>query len=65
MVTQFFQTKLRRLQCLIMDISPNANLDKIFRPLENSHTSEMLLSKEKARLVFECTLISKEVYYED
>lgn len=39
-----------RLQCLIMDISPDANLDKIFRPLENSRTSEMLLSKEKARI---------------
>lgn len=39
-----------RLQCLIMDISPDANLDRIFRPLENSRTSEMLLGKEKARL---------------
>lgn len=39
-----------RLQCLIMDISPEANLDEIFRPLENSRASEMLLSKEKARL---------------
>ena len=39
-----------RLQCLIMDISPDANLDSIFRPLENSRTSEMLLGKEKARL---------------
>lgn len=39
-----------RLQCLIMDISPEANLDEIFRPLENSRTSEMLLGKEKARL---------------
>lgn len=39
-----------RLQCLIMDISPDANLDKIFRPLENGRTSEMILGKEKARL---------------
>lgn len=39
-----------RLQCLIMDISPDANLDAIFRPLENNRTSEMLLGKEKARL---------------
>ena len=39
-----------RLQCLIMDISPDADLDRIFRPLENSRTSEMLLGKEKARL---------------
>ena len=39
-----------RLQCLIMDISPDADLDKIFRPLENNRTSEMLLGKEKARL---------------
>lgn len=40
-----------RLQCLIMDISPDANLDKIFRPLENGRTSEMILGKEKARLL--------------
>lgn len=39
-----------RLQCLIMDISPDANLDYIFRPLENSRTSEIILGKEKARL---------------
>lgn len=39
-----------RLQCLIMDISPEANLDKLFRPLDNSRTSEMILGKEKARL---------------
>lgn len=39
-----------RLQCLIMDISPEANLDILFRPLENSRTNEMLLGKEKARL---------------
>ena len=38
------------LQCLIMDISPDANLEKIFRPLDNSRTAEMLLGKEKARL---------------
>ena len=30
--------------------SPDADLDKIFRPLENGRTSEMLLGKEKARL---------------
>ncbi len=36
-----------RLQCLIMDISPDADLDKIFRNLEPSRISEMLLGKEK------------------
>lgn len=39
-----------RLQCLIMDISPEADLDKLFRPLENSRFADMLLGKEKARL---------------
>ena len=39
-----------RMQCLILDISPDADLDKIFRPLENSRTSEILLGKEKARI---------------
>ena len=40
----------QRIQCLILDLSPDADLDKIFRPLENSRTSEMLLGKEKARI---------------
>ena len=35
----------QRMQCLILDISPEADLDKLFRPLENSRTSEMLLGK--------------------
>lgn len=39
-----------KLQCLIMDISPNANLDKLFRHLEPSRAEEMLLGKEKARI---------------
>ncbi len=38
------------LQCLILDLSPDSNLDKLFRPLENSRTHEMLLGREKARL---------------
>ena len=38
------------LECLILDILPDANLDKLFRPLENSRTAEMMLGKEKARL---------------
>lgn len=39
-----------RLQCLILDISPDANLDEIFRPLDNLRASEILLGKEKAKL---------------
>jgi len=39
-----------KLECLIMDISPDANLDELFRPLENGRMSETLLSKEKARI---------------
>lgn len=39
-----------QLQCLILDISPDADLDKLFRPLDNNRTQEMLLGKEKARL---------------
>lgn len=38
-----------RLQCLILDISPDADLDKLFRPLSNSQI-HVLLGKEKARL---------------
>lgn len=39
-----------QLQGIIMDITPKANLDEIFHPLENYRTSDMLLGKEKARL---------------
>ena len=39
-----------RLQRVMLDISPEANLDEIFRPLENSRTTEIVLGKEKARL---------------
>lgn len=32
-----------KIECLIMDISPDANLDALFRPLSNNRTSEVLL----------------------
>ena len=34
----------------IADPEKQADLDKLFRPLENSRTSEMLLGKEKAKI---------------
>lgn len=37
------------LECLIMDIAPDANLDELFRPLENLRLSEALLGREKAK----------------
>ena len=39
-----------KIERLIMDISPKADLEKLFRPLNNSRTTDMLLGKEKARL---------------
>lgn len=39
-----------RLQGIIMDISPDANLDELFHPLENFRTADILLGKEKAKL---------------
>lgn len=39
-----------QLDAIIMDISPEANLDLIFRPLNNSRIAECLLGKEKGRL---------------
>lgn len=39
------------MQCLILDLSPTANLDMIFRPLENSRSREILFGKEKAKLM--------------
>ena len=38
------------LQCLIMDIAPGTDLDKLFRPLEPLRSSETILGKEKVRL---------------
>lgn len=37
------------MACVIMDISPDANLDRFFRPLDNNRTAEMILGKEKGR----------------
>ncbi len=37
------------LECLIMDINPDANLDKLFRPRENTRMWEVLLGREKAK----------------
>lgn len=37
------------LRCLILDISPDTNLDNLFRHLENSRISEMILRREKAK----------------
>lgn len=36
------------LQRKILDISPDANLDELFRPLSNMQQAEMMLDKEKA-----------------
>lgn len=38
-----------QLRCLIMDISPDANLASIFKHLENQRIAEMTLGREKAR----------------
>lgn len=38
-----------RLQSIILDLSPDADLDALFKPLNNSRTAEMLLGKEKAK----------------
>lgn len=38
-----------QLECLMMDINPDINLDEFFRPLENYRISEMLLSREKLK----------------
>lgn len=38
-----------RMQSLILDISPNADLYSIFKPLHNSRTAEILLGKEKEK----------------
>lgn len=37
------------LECLIMDLDPDVNLDELFRPLENTRLSEVLLGREKVK----------------
>ncbi len=37
------------LECLILDINPEANLDELFRPLENTRLSEVILGREKGK----------------
>ena len=37
------------LQCLILDLAVEADLNRVFRPLEPSRMSNMLLGKEKAK----------------
>ena len=38
----------KRLECLMLDITPDANLDVLFKHLENSRFWEMTLGREKA-----------------
>lgn len=38
-----------RLQCLILDLDPDTDLDTLFRPLNNNQTAALMLDKEKAR----------------
>lgn len=38
-----------RLQCLVLSISVDADLSKLFRPLDNAQASDAMLQKEKAK----------------
>ena len=38
-----------QLECLMLDLSPDADLDLLFRHLENSRYAEISLGKEKAK----------------
>ncbi len=37
------------LKALLLEVGPDAHLDRFFRPLENSRINEMVLSREKAK----------------
>ena len=37
------------LECMILDLAEDSDLDKMFRPLDNMRSSELLLGKEKAK----------------
>lgn len=36
-----------KLQCLILDLSPDADLEKLFRPLDNRQTAALMLDKKR------------------
>lgn len=40
----------QELECVLLDLSPDADLSMLFRPLNNNETSDRMLQKEKARL---------------
>lgn len=40
----------KKLRYLMLDISPEVDLSKIFRPLDNNQASDAMLQKEKARM---------------
>ena len=48
------------LACIIMDISPDADLDRFFRPLDNNRTSEMILGKEKGPIKLTHTMQERQ-----
>ena len=54
-ITDVYQAVMETLQeakgleCLMLDISPQADLDVLFRHLENGRYSEMSLGREKAK----------------
>ena len=39
-----------KLQCLILDLTPDTDLESLFRPLDNRQAVALMLDKEKARL---------------
>lgn len=39
-----------QLECVLLDLSPEADLSMLFRPLNNNEMSDTMLQKEKARL---------------
>lgn len=41
-----------KLECVLLDLSPDADLSMLFRPLNNNEASDVLLQKEKARLKY-------------
>ena len=40
---------VEEFECMILDLAEDSDLDKMFRPLNNMRTSELLLGKEKAK----------------
>ena len=52
-----------QLECVLLDLSPQADLSMLFRPLNNNAASNAMLQKEKARLKRMATFVCYQISF--